>query len=91
MAKDKKPKRHWNYRVMAFDNPVNDEIFFEIREMHYENKKPTAYSSTAARVGGESLADFNFVLKFMKAALKKRIIWAGDKFPKRYKGSLKKR
>ena len=35
----------WNYRVIEFDNGVDGKPWREIREVHYVNGTPNAYSS----------------------------------------------
>jgi hypothetical protein len=84
-------KRTWNYRVMAHENPLrpDDDIYFQIHEVHYKNMRPHAYSTNGAKIGGESMAEFNFVFKNMKVAMKQPIIWAGKKFPRKFRGIIK--
>lgn len=81
-------KRHWNFRVLAFDSPKG--VYFEIREVHYENDQPDAYGSLPAHAGDdietekllkESLA---WQLSKMKEAIDKPVLWAGDRWPEEY-------
>jgi hypothetical protein len=85
-----KPKSHWNYRVMAHDSPHNEEIYFLIHEVYYTKGKPDNYTQEAVTIGGDSLKGIKWVLRKMKRALKRPILWHGDRFPKKYKPAKSK-
>lgn len=70
----------WNYRVLAHE--FKGELFFQIHEVYYDkNGNPDGYSENASPVGSESVKEINTVLKQMKCAVKKPVLWAGKKFP----------
>lgn len=75
----------WNYRVMVWFNPPVKDITFEptlsINEVYYTDGKPTSYIANKAKVTGDNLEDIRFVLSIMEDALKKDILYAGDRFP----------
>ncbi len=75
----------WNYRVMVWFNPPLKDITFEptfsINEVYYTDGKPTSYIANEAKVRGDDLEDIKFVLSKMEDALKKDILYAGDRFP----------
>lgn len=43
MKKKEKPKRYWNYRVVA-DREKNGDWYFSIREVHYDDDIPTSWA-----------------------------------------------
>ena len=60
--------------------------YLQIHSVYYDTKgKPRSYSKESADVGGDSIAELKQDLKYMKLALKKYILWGGDKFPEEYK------
>jgi hypothetical protein len=74
----------WNHRVLAHE--FKDEIYFQVHEVYYDDEgKPHAHTANAVSIGAESLKDIKWTLNRMKEALKKPILWAGDKFPNEYK------
>ncbi len=74
----------WNYRILAFKQ--KGEIYFQMYEFYYDkNNKPNGYTDKPIRVSGDSLKSIKWVLKKMKKATKKPILWSGKKFPKKYK------
>lgn len=72
-------KNYWNHRILA--NEYDGRVYFEIHEVHYENDKPVAYTKNSIPVGGEDIKTIKWVLKRMKRATKKPILWGGEKFP----------
>jgi hypothetical protein len=75
----------WNYRLLAKKN--GDNVYFQIHEVYYTDKKPTSYTSNPITIGGENLEEVAWSLKKIKKALKKPILWEGEKFPKKYKAA----
>lgn len=77
---------HWNYRVMAFKYAYINDVYFEIREVHYDGNKPTAYSAVTAKPFSDTTDGLAWQIKEMRACLKKPILY-GDEglFPKIYK------
>lgn len=74
----------WNYRVLAYED--NNEIHFKVHEVYYgKDGKPNGYSSKKVTICGENLDDIEWTLNETKEALKKTILWSGDKFPSEYK------
>ncbi len=73
----------WNHRILAHQH--NDEVYFMIHEVHYDEDTPRAYTEKGVAVGGDSIKDITWVLHKMLACRKKPILWAGDKFPQEYK------
>lgn len=74
----------WNYRVMVhFQPPLKNMTFdpyFSINEVYYTDGKPTSYIENKA-VGGDNLEDIRFVLSKMEDALKKDVLYSGNRFP----------
>lgn len=77
----------WNYRILAHEDDDKD-VYFKIHEVYYKKKIPNSYTSEGIFVGGESLKAVKWVLKQMKRATKKPILWAGEKFPQKFKKKL---
>ena len=74
----------WNYRIMAWTQEENP--YLQIHSVYYDEKgKPKNYSERGEWAGGDTLKEIESELELMKLALKKPILWAGDKFPKEYK------
>lgn len=62
------------------------EIYLKIHEVYYNsNKVPDSFTFNSVGIGGKNIKELEWVLKRMKEALKKPILWAGDKFPQEYK------
>lgn len=76
---------HWNYRVMAFKYAYINDIYFEIREVHYDDNKPTAYSAVTAKLFSDTTDGLAWQIKEMRSCLKKPVLWGDDKFPQIYK------
>ena len=70
---------YWNYRILAKEN--DEELYFQLHEVYYENDVPYAYTSDPVAVESETLTDLKLTLKYMKHALKKPVLWYGEKFP----------
>lgn len=81
----------WNYRVMAhLEQGEVTEIYLSVHIVYYRDKVPVSYAEPAAGTGGESPKSIKWTLKQMKKALKKPILWYGDRFPEEHK-PIKKR
>ena len=73
----------WNYRLLAFEH--KGEPYFEIYEVFYnEDGVPDGCTQHSVTVGGENKKAIKWVLKKMKEALKKPILWGDDRFPEEY-------
>ena len=74
----------WNYRVLAHKH--KGEIFFQIHSVYYNKKgTPDGYGSEGAIVLGENLKEIKKELSRFKRSLRMPILWAGKKFPAKYK------
>lgn len=73
----------WNYRILV--HVYKEETYFMVHEVYYnKDGVPDRYSAKPVRAGGEDLEDIeNNIKKFMEA-LKKPVLWLGDKFPDEY-------
>ncbi len=80
----KKPKTHWNYRVLL--HQYNNENTFIIHEVYYTNNKPDSYTETGITTLGESISEIRQQLELMTKCLEKPILYAGEKFPAEYNG-----
>jgi len=76
-------ENYWNHRILAKE--YKGEIHFEIHEVYYENGKPMGRTKNPVSVGGENIKAIRWVLKKMKKATKKPILWGDDRFPLRFK------
>jgi hypothetical protein len=75
----------WNFRVMVEEQP-GLELVFGIYEVYYDGyHKPVSYSVYPYVVNELNKREIKWVLKKMKLALKKPVLWHGSKFPKEYK------
>lgn len=73
----------WNYRVLAHE--YHDELFFAIHEVYYnEDGTPDGCTQNAIGVAGENPDGLKWTLNRMKEALKKPVLWGGDRFPQEY-------
>lgn len=77
-----KKNTHWNYRVLASYDC--DRIYFWISEVHYINGEPKMHTTSNLIPTGDSVDDLRDVLKMVKLALKKPVLWGDHKFPKEY-------
>jgi len=82
-----KPKSHWNYRIMAHapTEDAKDEVYLQMHEVYYKKGKPKSYTTEPIIVGSEDKKGIRWSLRQMKRALKKPILWHGDRFPGKYK------
>jgi len=69
----------WNHRILAHEN--NGEVYFQLHEVYYKNELPNGYTSNPITVGSETLKGIKCTLNKMQEAVKKPILWAGEKFP----------
>ena len=84
----KEVKHTWNYRVMAHHSETcEDNVYFAIHEVHYEDDIPKTHTTKCVPPMGESTEELLWALKKMMACLEQPIIWAGDTFPRIYKKS----
>ena len=68
-----------NHRVLAHVN--NNEVYFQIHEVDYTDNVATSYTINPITVGGNDLNEIAWTLNKMQDAIKKPIIWSGDRFP----------
>ncbi len=77
----------WNYRVLAtdFKRPNGEsEIELAVHEVYYDKEgNPNGYTKEKT-VNGESTKSLRWSLNKMKDALKKPILWTGERFPEPY-------
>lgn len=76
-------KSYWNYRILAHE--FKGEIYLKVHEVYYTNNKPESYTEDAVDVSGDNLKEIKQQLKMMKQDIKQDILWAGKKFPKKFK------
>ena len=69
----------WNHRILAHEN--NGEVYFQLHEVYYKDEVPNSYTANPITVGSESLKGIKWTLNKMQDAVKKPILWAGEKFP----------
>ena len=83
--KTKKSKSYWNYRILY--DEAHDT--YAIYEVFYSKNKPNGYTGTPADISTYEtetpLSNFKWILKKIKHALKKPILFYGEKFPKKVK------
>ena len=76
---------HWNHRVLV--HQTDNELFYIIHEVHYdETGIPHSYTENGVPACGESIEEITWVLNMFREALKKPVLWSGEKFPLEYKG-----
>ena len=74
----------WNYRLMAHKYKYG--VYFEVHEVYYnKDGVPNAYTESPITLNNETVKGLRWVLKQVKKATKKPIIWYGENFPKEYK------
>lgn len=69
----------WNHRILAHEN--NGEIYFQLHEVYYTNEVPDGYTANPITVGSESIKGIKWTLNKMQEAIKKPVLWAGEKHP----------
>ena len=72
----------WNHRVIATEH--NGETWLAIHEVHYSDGKPDGRSTNPIPVGSNTIKGLRWTLNRMKEALKKPVLWGGDRFPQEY-------
>jgi hypothetical protein len=73
----------WNYRVLAFEN--SEETIFAICEVYYNEKEtPNGYADPNKTISDNGIKGLRWVLNKQKGALKKPILYGGEKFPQEY-------
>lgn len=72
----------WNYRILAHEN--NGEVYLQVHEVYYTNNIPDGYTSDPITVGSETLEGIEWTLNRMQEAVKKPVLWAGERFPNEY-------
>ncbi|MBI3230976.1 MAG: hypothetical protein HYZ45_12615 [Burkholderiales bacterium] len=70
--------KSWNYRVIEFVCPENNEPWRQIHEVHYEDGKPVSYSENAAPVYGNTDDELYDVLELMREAIEKKHLVESD-------------
>ena len=79
------PKPHWNYRVLAFVSDVDDEVVFQICEVHYDvDGNKMGYTDGPTTLSSEGIKGLKWILARQREALNKPILYGGDKFPQEY-------
>lgn len=77
----------WNYRALATEHTYSNgksEIILSIHEVYYdEDGNPNGYIKEKT-INGESIKSLKWSLNKMKEALKKPVLWAGERFPEEY-------
>jgi hypothetical protein len=74
----------WNYRVLAFKDPMH-EVVFQIHEVYYkEDGSLRAYGTNPAIMLSEDLKGLRWAANQVKKALSKPVIWGGERFPETY-------
>jgi len=71
----KRPKSHWNYRVLSHPK---DENWLQIKSVHYKDGEPRAVSVEPSTVEGYSIEDLKANLIKMLIALDKEILTDKD-------------
>ena len=74
--------RHWNYRVLA--HTFENEVTFQIHEVHYEDGVPDSYGEPPAPVLSDDFKDLKDILIRMEQGLSKPVLDA-DNWPNEYK------
>ena len=74
--------RHWNYRVLA--HTYENEVAFQIHEVHYQDGKPDSYGEPPAPVSSDRFEELSWVMFRMGEALDKPILDANN-WPNEYK------
>ncbi len=73
----------WNYRVLAFVQ--EDETVLQICEVYYDDEnKPNGYTDKNTIISLEGKEGLKWMLSKYREALKKPILYGGDKFPQEY-------
>ncbi len=74
----------WNYRIIAHN--VFHEVYLQVHEVYYSNDNmPYSYTLNPITIGGIDKPGIEWALNKMSLALKKPILWAGDRFPQEVK------
>jgi hypothetical protein len=73
----------WNHRILAHEQ--NGEFYFQIHNVHYTNDIPDGCGELPVPIGSETLKGIQWTLNRMQEALKKPVLWAGEKFPQECK------
>lgn len=90
------PRRYWNYRLLAHENPApGTDCILVLHEVHYEGCKPVLYTKQPTNIFAEianetnetPIEDLKETIKWIRAALKKPVLWAGPKFPQVFEHS----
>jgi len=77
----------WNHRILAHKH--KGKVYLSLHEVFYDKKgKPDGYTENPITVVGEDLKSIKWTLKKMKQCSKKPILWAGKKFPKKFKNKI---
>ncbi len=71
---------HWNYRLLYHED--RDQL--QVHEVYYTDKNPDAWIEAEKAPIGDSIEEVNDVLTMMSGALKRPILYAGDRFPEVY-------
>lgn len=49
------PRRHWNCRVIEFPSPEEEDTWYAIHEVYYEDGRPTGYTAEPAAAGWSAI------------------------------------
>lgn len=73
----------FNKRVLAYED--GEDMFLQVHEVLYDkNGKPDGYTVNGVTVGAHSIESMLEELKRFEEAIRKPILWAGDRFPEEY-------
>ena len=85
MKSKRKPTPYWNYRIMV--EKCHGEVYFHVHSVYYDiDGIPTGYSADSVRLQGDSKKSIKWDIKQYKRALKKPVLWRGERFPEVYTG-----
>lgn len=76
----------FNFRVLAMQYPDSDLMHFAVHDVYYDERgKPNAYDDRTHSLDADTPKELVWMNRRVKEALKKPILWHGDKFPQEYK------
>jgi hypothetical protein len=74
-----------NYRILAYKSEDN-HVIFQVHKVYYGIfGKPKKYSLFGETIRGENINELKGQIQALSQALEKPVLWAKDKFPKKYK------
>lgn len=72
----------FNYRILV--SKEEDNIYFDIHRVYYENGEIVSYGETPISLYSESIDEISNIVEKIKDCLTKPALWSGDKFPREY-------